>query len=292
MRRLPTPERRRITRVATSTADGVMLRGRWLRAAGARDLAVVVGHGFTHNIDTALTSRLLARVARRADVLAFDFRGHGRSGGGTRVGGAEEYDIDAAVRYARARGYPRVATLGFSMGACAMIKHAGLGGAGGASIAASAASEERSDPGADHRLQGQVDAVAAVSSPARWFERSTGPMRRVNLLLEQPFGPPVARLLGVRLGEPWEEPLPASPVEVAHWIAPRPLLIVHGRADRYFPLAHARALHRAAGASAELWTPDGIGHGEKGMTPELLNAIVEWLVDHAGCRSRRAAHAR
>jgi pimeloyl-ACP methyl ester carboxylesterase len=152
MRTLGTPDRGRVTEVATRTADGVPLRGRWLGGSDPRELAVVVGHGFTHNTGTALTGRLLARAARHADVLAFDFRGHGGSGGTTEVGGIEELDIDAAVAYARACGYPRVATLGFSMGACAVIKQAAL------------------PPG--------VDAVASVSSPARWFERSTRPMRR------------------------------------------------------------------------------------------------------------------
>jgi pimeloyl-ACP methyl ester carboxylesterase len=285
------PDReQRITRVATGTADGVALRGRWLREPGERELAVVVGHGFTHNVATQLTSRLLARVARRADVLAFDFRGHGRSGGSSQVGGAEEYDIDAAVRYARDRGYARVATLGFSMGACAAIKHAGQGcWAGDArSEPTTEAVARRARSRAPTQL-GEVDAVASVSSPARWFERSTRPMRRVNRLLEQPCGRTLARALGVRLGEPWDDPLPASPVEVAHRIAPTPLLIVHGTADRYFPLTHAHALHAAAGASAELWTPGGIGHGEKGMTPDVLDAIVDWLLARAGASESAAA---
>jgi pimeloyl-ACP methyl ester carboxylesterase len=256
MRRQERADRRRITEVATTTTDGVPLRGRWLRGLEQGELAVVVGHGFTHNTGTPLTERLLVRAARHADVLAFDLRGHGRSGGTTEVGGIEELDIDAAVAYARACGYRSVATLGFSMGACAVVKQAAQ--------------------------MGGVDVVAAVSSPASWFERSTRPMRRVNRLPEQPFGRSVVWLLGARLGEPWDDPLPACPLEVADRIAPTPLLIVHGTADEYFPVSHAHALHAAAGASSELWTPAGVGHGEKGMTPALLDSIVGWLVARTG----------
>jgi hypothetical protein len=66
---------------------------------------------------------------------------------------------------------------------------------------------------------------------------------------------------------------------------------VHGTADEYFPVSHAHELHAAAGASSELWTPAGVGHGEKGMTPALLDAVVEWLVARAGTRTESADHA-
>ncbi|MGH3630467.1 MAG: alpha/beta hydrolase family protein, partial [Sciscionella sp.] len=122
-----------------------------------------------------------------------------------------------------------------------------------------------------------VDAVASVSGPARWFERGTAAMRRVNWLIEQPPGRLVSRALGTRLGEPWGDPPPISPLELAHRIAPTPLLVVHGDADHYFPVAHAQLLHAAAGANSELWLLPGIRHGETAMQPELVDRVVSWL---------------
>ena len=84
-------------------------------------------------------------------------------------------------------GYRRVVVVGFSMGAAIALRHAAVGSAPG-------------------------DAVVSVSSPSRWYIRESAPMRRVQWLLESPFGPLVGRGLGVRLGEPWFD-LPASPVE-------------------------------------------------------------------------------
>ena len=46
--------------------------------------------------------------------------------------------------------------------------------------------------------------------------------------------------------EGWEEPYPLDPSESAGMVAPRPLLVVHGDQDAYFPLEHARSIVRGA----------------------------------------------
>jgi pimeloyl-ACP methyl ester carboxylesterase len=221
-------------------------------------MAIVVGHGLTNHIDKPQVRRVLTRLAAHAPVLAFDFRGHGRSGGGSSVGDVEVLDMAAAVTEAHRLGYRRVGTVGFSMGASVVLRHA-AGCAPG-------------DPG--------VAAVVAVSSPARWYVRDTAPMRRVHWLLEQPHGRLAGRAVGVRLGRQWLTP-PASPVEVVHRIAPTPLLIVHGTADHYFPPDHAVALHAAAGRTAELWLCPGLRHAESAMTPDLVDRIAGWLTGSA-----------
>jgi len=246
--------------VGEVTGDGVLLKGLVMtpRHTGPGDLAVVAGHGFTNHVTKPATARVLRRLARRLPVIAMDFRGHGRSGGRSSVGRDEVLDLAAGVRLARRLGYPRVATIGFSMGGSIALRHAAI--------------------------EADVDAVVSVSSPARWFVRQTAPMRRVHWLVEQPHGRLLARALGVRLDRPWAD-VPASPIEVVHRIDPTPLLIVHGGRDHYFPVEHAEALHRAAGGGAELWLEEGMGHAETGMTPALVDRIAGWL---SGGASRRA----
>jgi pimeloyl-ACP methyl ester carboxylesterase len=245
--------------VAVEAKDGVLLRGVFLQPAGnpdaGRDWAIVVGHGLTHHTAKPAVRRVLAALARRAGVVALDFRGHGRSDGGSTVGDAEVLDIAAGVAFARAAGYRRIATVGFSMGASVVLRHAALRGG--------------VDP---------VDAVVAVSAPSRWWVRETPPMRRVHWLVESPHGRLVARALGVRLGPRWEIP-PESPVEVMHRIAPIPLLIVHGAQDRYFPVEHADALHRAANGHGDLWVLPDFGHAESAMKPDLVTRIAAWVAD-------------
>ncbi|WP_086821815.1 alpha/beta hydrolase [Allokutzneria sp. NRRL B-24872] len=231
------------------TSDNVRLHAALHDSAEPTGLAVVVAHGVTHHVGLPTVERLLRRLALKHSVLGFDLRGHGRSGGVSTVGDAEIHDVEAAVRYARER-YERVATLGISLGASVVLRHAALVEA--------------------------PDAVAVVSCPARWWVRETPAMRRVHWMLEQPQGRIAARLLGVRLGTPWAE-IPASPVEVASLVPPEKLLIVHGERDQYFPREHAEALHRATGGEAELWLEPGMRHAESALTPQLVDRIARWL---------------
>jgi pimeloyl-ACP methyl ester carboxylesterase len=126
-------------------------------------------------------------------------------------------------------------------------------------------------------LGGDADAVVSVSSPGTWFERGTRSMRVVHWLCETRSGRLTCRLLrGTRLATAAWEVVPAAPVEVVGAIAPRPLLIVHGDADHYFPLRHAELL-AAAAPTAEVWIETGMGHAETATTPELVSRITQWL---------------
>jgi pimeloyl-ACP methyl ester carboxylesterase len=243
------------------TEDGVRLHGvhRTPLAGAVPGLALVLAHGFTGNTARAPVARLVDAFGAYAGVVAVDLRGHGRSGGRSTLGGAEVHDVTAAVEWARAAGYSRVATIGFSMGGSVVVRHAAL--------------------------VGGVEAVVAVSAPSRWYYRGTVPMRRVHWLVETRPGRVLARaLFRIRLGPVWEEP-PESPVQVAPRLAPTPLLVVHGDADAYFPLDHPRALAAAAGPTAELWEVPGFGHAEGAMTPELVARVGRWLAAHPARRS-------
>jgi pimeloyl-ACP methyl ester carboxylesterase len=161
----------------------------------------------------------------------------------------ETADVAAGVEWMRVRRPDRpVITLGFSMGASIVVRHAGLGGS--------------------------ADAVVAVSGPGRWFERGTEPMRRVHFGVETSLGRLALRLaFKTRVGGGWDL-LPASPVEVAGAIA-APMLVVHGDSDAYFGVEHGRMLASAA-PGAELWIEPGMGHAENATTPELLDRIDGW----------------
>jgi uncharacterized protein len=252
--------------VTATSADGVTLAGVHLARPGpARGAALVVAHGFTHHIRYPTTRRLLSAMARDLPVVALDMRGHGRSGGRSTVGDKEPLDVDAAVSTARAIGYERVVTVGFSLGAAVTLRHAANGA---------------------HR----PDAVVAVSSPARWYSRETAPMRQVHWLLEQPHGRLAARAIGVRLDGGWEA-VPPSPVEVVADIT-APLLLVDFAGDRYFSAAHARALAAASGGHAELWNEPGDGHGESGTRPALARRITRWAHAASGNPGDGREHAR
>jgi uncharacterized protein len=248
-----------VTRVHQRTTDGVRLTGLVVEGKHNRnetggELAVVVGHGFTNHVRKPFVTRILHRLARRHTVIALDFRGHGRSGGRSTAGPSEVHDLDAAVRLARERGHRTVATLGFSIGGSVAVLHAATGA---------------------HR----PDAVVAVSAACRWWTRDTDAMRRLFWLAELPPGRLAMRAARVRVAQP-AVAIPTSPVEVAHRIAPTPLLLVHGDEDHYLGVDHPAALRRATGDHAELWLEPGMRHAETAMTPELVDRMATWLADN------------
>ena len=238
--------------VTLTTSDGVAIAGDYWPADGA-GIAYVVAHGFTGSRSIPRVRRISIQLAgTAAAVLAFDFRGHGGSGGYSTVGDLEVHDLTAAVEFLRAEGHTHVAVLGWSMGGSVALRYAGLGG--------------------------DVDAVVSVSSPGHWWERGTAPMRLVHWAAETRLGRLTTRLAThTRLGGTGWAELPQSPVEVVAAIAPRPLLIVHGDADRYFPIRHAEALVAAAGGTAEFWREQGMGHAESATTPALVERIDQWV---------------
>jgi len=277
-------------RPAASAASGAAVSGAAVSGDGAEagELAVVLVHGFTGSVDRPAVRRAAEVFARSAGVVTLSMRGHGRSGGTSTVGAREVLDVDAAVRWARALGYRRVATVGFSLGGAVVVRHAAVCGG--------------------------VRAVAAVSAPARWYYQGTAPMRRLHWVVMRPAGRLVGRLgLKTRIDAvPWphstgggramppHDPIP--PVEAAAALGARalPLLVVHGDADPYFPLDHPRSLAAAyaAGAGAEteseterqdggggrepragLWIEPGFGHAENNAAPELLERIAAWLTE-------------
>jgi pimeloyl-ACP methyl ester carboxylesterase len=238
-------------RVSVPTADELVLSARhW--DPGLRDAGCVVAHGFTGSADKPHVRAICAALcARGFGVLAPDLRGHGRSPGRCTAGAQEQLDVAAGVDWLRAHGYQRIAVLGWSMGGSAVLRYAGLGG--------------------------RADAVVAVSSPGKWFERGTRPMRLVHWLCETRTGRLTARVLrGTRIASGGWSEIPESPAEVVGAIAPTPLLIVHGDADRYFPTTHLDAL-AAEAPTAQVWLEPGMGHAETATTPELLGRIGDWL---------------
>ncbi|MFJ6572384.1 alpha/beta hydrolase [Streptomyces sp. NPDC091292] len=266
----PLTERGR--RTLLRTGDGVLVDahhdpGPDTRTGAGGPLAIVVAHGFTGDLERPHVRRAVRVFAQRAGVITFSFRGHGASGGRSTVGDREVLDLAAAVDWARRLGYERVVTVGFSMGGSVVLRHAASGGTG-------------RDPGHEGRTGARLDAVVAVSAPARWYYRGTAPMRRLHWMVTRPAGRLVGRY-GFRTRihhEDWD-PVPLSPVESVPLIAPTPLLIVHGDQDPYFPLDHPRTLAAAGRGEAALWLEQGMGHAEHAASDELLDRISAWCSD-------------
>ncbi|MBB6170254.1 pimeloyl-ACP methyl ester carboxylesterase [Nocardiopsis mwathae] len=245
----PAPERRRL-----STTDGVHLDSVLIRSGtgAARGTAVVLANGFTGTWRSPHTKMIASRLLPVGDVMTFDFRGHRASTGASTVGNDEVNDVQAVVEHLRGLGYTAVATVGFSMGAAVVIRHAALFGG--------------------------VSAVVAVSGPSQWYYRGSRRMRLLHFGVEQPVGRWFLRVARqVRVTDREWNPRPQDPVELAPLVAPAPLLVVHGDRDGYFPVDHAHRIHDAAHHPKELWIEPGMNHAERGVTPRRAERISQWL---------------
>lgn len=237
------------TTAGLRTADGERLHAVVL--PGGPDW-VVLAHGFSGSTSVPALRRVADRLRAYATVLLFDARGHGRSTGRSTLGDREVLDVDAAVGHARAHGARRVATVGFSMGAASVVRHAA----------------RVEGYGLAHR----PDAVVAVSGTSSWSTRATAsvPLRRLHLLVETRPGRLVTRLvLRTRVDPRGWQVRPLAPLECADRV-PVPLLVVHGVSDGYLGAEHARALAERAGA--ELWVEE-FGHAEVAIPPELVDRV-------------------
>jgi pimeloyl-ACP methyl ester carboxylesterase len=239
-----------ITATTLVTEDGVPIDA--VHLPGPKDLAIIIAHGFTLSWQSPRVWRIANRFNLAAGVIAFDFRGHGRSGGLSTLGDLEIKDLDVAVAFARELGYQQIAAVGFSMGSSVVIRYAGL--------------------------IGGLDAVVSISGPGRWYYRGTERMRRVHLAVEHRLGRFVTRhWLNTRISPEGWKLVPVPPAEAAAKIAPVPLLIVHGDQDPYFPPEHARQLYLAAREPKELWLIPGMGHAEVACGNDLVDRIARWL---------------
>lgn len=240
-------------RLTLHTSDHVRLAAEHLAPGEGAEAGVVVvlGHGFTLNRTRPSVRRAALAFTSIGAVVILDFRGHGSSSGRSTLGDREALDVEAAVRWARRRGYQRVVTVGFSMGGAAVIRQAGL--------------------------FGDVDAVVSVSSTSRWFIRESTRLKLVALAVRSRPTRLLTRVAyGTRVTGDFSEIGP-EPRAVAGAIAPTPLLLIHGERDPWFGPEHARALAQAAGSSADVWVLPEFGHAEEALDEELTGRIVAWV---------------
>jgi pimeloyl-ACP methyl ester carboxylesterase len=230
-----------------TTTDSVRIRGTLL--AQGRRSAVVVCHGFGATHRSVPMVWLAEALYEHWDVLAFDWRGYGRSGGLSSMGGSEALDLQAVVSFARAQGYAQVGVVGESMGGLILLAAQGL-------------------------APDLADAIATISAPADYALVGWPRPQLVRHVAPRQSLRPVARLLGFRLGT---LALP-QPLDVVGGIAV-PLLLIHGDTDRVVPVANAYALYRQA-PQATLRIYAGVGHAVGPMRARVPQLLLNDLRAH------------
>ena len=217
--------------VRFASADGVALYG-WLLRAAAADPVIVVCHGYQRGIEETLSIGCELRDGG-FNVLLFEFRGCGRSGGRyTTLGYYEPRDLHGALAWVREQfGDERpIGALGISLGGSVVLSAMADEPSIGAAVIDSAFATLRA--AVDYR-----------------FRHLSSLSRQVHLLSMHV----AERLIGATVDA-------VRPIEGARRISDRPLLLVHGTADEVVPYAEALALDAAIPGPHELWTVSNAYH--------------------------------
>lgn len=216
--------------VTLTTADGLKLAAWYI--PGWQSNAIVLIHGIDANREAMLPHALIFAEAGYP-LLLLDLRGHGQSEG-TEItyGYREVLDVQAAIDYLLT--LPEIKKVG-ALGAS-------LGGAVGVRAAA-----------VDPRLRAMVvessfSSLSAAVDDA-FDDRSIFP--------KWPFAPLLVALAEYRLGIQGSQ---VDSVRDLATLSPRPVLIIHGTADRLFPPDHALRMYASAKDPKTLWLIEGLGH--------------------------------
>lgn len=232
------------------TTDDVPLVGRrWRRAEPVA--VVVLVHGFAASSTEADVEALAEHLhAASFEVITYDARGHGGSGGECTLGDLERYDVAAAVAEVAESAAP-VVVVGASMGAIAVLHHAA------------------GRPDAVHGL-------VLVSCPARWTLPRNARGALSALMTQTSLGRWVARRhLGVRIASRLHRPQP--PLELVTSIAV-PIALVHGTDDPFIDPADAAAIHAAAPEPRRLTLVEGMGHAFPRESILPVQRSIEWVL--------------
>jgi len=87
-----------------------------------RDEVLIIAPGWFMTKDTRSFSDMAEEFANQFDVLAMDFRGHGKSSGFYTFTAKESADLKAVVDFAKSK-YEKVYLMGFSLGGALVLIH-------------------------------------------------------------------------------------------------------------------------------------------------------------------------
>lgn len=248
--------------------DDSRVEGWWVPAGKPRGTAKTVGPEWgtrtvilCHGLGASKANQLvLARelVAEGYNLLAIDLRAHGGSGGQlTSFGDLERHDVLGAVRWLRTNKPTearRINGLGVSMGAAALIAAAGDDSPEGRAIDAVAVYCTYDDLGS------LADEVAK-----NYF--SAGPMDWLVTHLSIPIA-------SAHVGR---DLTAFAPAEHAKRLAPRPILVIHGKADPLIGWGRGLDLYRAAWQPKYYLWVDGADHNAVLADPKAGKAVKEFF---------------
>ena len=215
-----------------SAGDNIPLSGWYIDSPGKRTIVLMHGQGsIRDNYISMEVSKVLFQ--HNYDLLLFDFRGHGNSGGDVgSIGMLETRDVAGALAYLKSRGVTEVGILAYSMGASTVLLAA-----------------------PDHP---EMRAIVADSPFADLYSILEGQRAKTNMPPSF-FNPGIILMSQVLYGI---NPMENQPKEAMARLGHLPILIIHSTVDDLVPVSNAYELQKAGASNPnlEVWIVKGSGH--------------------------------
>ncbi|MCQ9207169.1 MAG: alpha/beta hydrolase [Omnitrophica bacterium] len=232
------------------TKDNVKIA--YERYGDGSDTVAIICPGFFNSKENRWMRKTVDLISSKYDVIIFDLRGHGKSGGKFTWSAREHMDVDAVLDYAVVQGYRHIGVVAFSLGAASAINAAAL----------------RDD----------IDSMVLISCPTK-FESinyhfwEPGMFYDLKDNIECGWEGKGARVEHIFI--PKEKPIKTI-VRIKH----TPILFIHGDRDWVIKDRHSKRLYDAARVTKKLEIIEGGFHAERliqfhGDTMQKL--ILDWF---------------
>lgn len=192
---------------------------------------VILSPGWFMTKDSKPFNQMAGEFSKDFDVIAMDFRGHGRSSGFYTFTAKEDWDIKTVVNYAK-ENYEKVFLTGFSLGAALVLIHCAI--------------------------EQNVDKVIAVSAPHS-FERIENHMWKKDAWSKTLKKLEVKRFLSIRPSIIMHKKI--KPIDVVDKIKV-PTLFIAGEKDPTVYPWHTKALYEKAICKKEFELFENCCHAE------------------------------
>jgi pimeloyl-ACP methyl ester carboxylesterase len=212
------------------------------------DSVVIICPGFFNSKSNRWMQKAREIVSAEHDVIMFDFRGHGLSGGRFLWSSKEYLDLEAVVDYAARGGYREIDILAFSLGAIAAIDIA----------------SKRND----------IAKMVLISAPSHF--------NKINFNFWEPgmFADLKDNIdckwegKGAKFG--WMFGPKPDPLEEIRKIKNTPILFIHGGSDWVIKDRQSRRLYNAATGKKDIMVIKGGYHAERLIQqhPEMMKDLI------------------
>lgn len=230
----------------------------WNFKAKGSDKTIIMAHGYKNNrlqFNEKTLDLISGLQSRGFNVFTFDFRNSGISGGDkTTIGINEKDDLLGAIKYVKSIGGKHIVLMGFSMGASTAIH----------------AAAESPD----------VEAVIADAPFADMDAYLKDNLSVWSSLPKVPFNNTILLMLKFLANL---DPKTMVPKKDIQSVAPRPVMLIHGKDDDAIPIKNSEEIYEAYTQinkeNITFWKVDGakhVGSYEKD-TKEYMKNIYEFL---------------